>query len=52
MIYLKVQSAILDKLDTKFDWFTLDRDITLSNICLDQAVNLVSIFLKFVQLYK
>ena len=37
----KVHVIIVNKLETKFDWFTLEEDITLSNICYNKCINLV-----------
>ncbi len=36
-----VHSVIINKLEIKFDWFTIDTDISNINLCLNKAINLV-----------
>ncbi len=36
-----VHSVIVNKLDIKFDWFTLETDMSNNNLCLNKAINLV-----------
>lgn len=33
--------AINEKLRIKFDWFPVTEDITMANLCFNQAINLV-----------
>jgi hypothetical protein len=36
-----VNLTIHNKFKIKFDWYTLNEDITVANLCYNQAVNLV-----------
>lgn len=39
--YEKVHAVINNKFKLKFDWFPLEEDITVANLCFNQAINLV-----------
>jgi hypothetical protein len=49
LIKSNVHSIINNKMKMKFDWFDLSEDVTLSNLCLNQAINLV--IYPFIHLY-
>lgn len=41
----KVQQEVITKFHLKFDWFPAPEEISINNLCYNQAINLVNSFL-------